>query len=192
MRGISSLCAVRASDAVQRLRVAWYRRLWTCAEVRGTPRLLTPAMLAGAGSVEFDGDVLLGWEQGPGFLSAYAYIEARHPASFVRFGGGTHLNNGVTIVSEGPGTSIGRNCLIGPGVHIYDSDLHNLDADARAHVAPARAPVKIEDSVFGGTNAIILKGVCVGAGSVVGAGAVVTVDVPERAVVAGNPARVVA
>jgi maltose O-acetyltransferase len=179
------------SEAVRRLRIAWYRRLWTCAEVQGSPCLHAPAVLAGAGSIHFQSEVILGWKQSPGFLAGYSYIEARHPGSAVTFGERSHLNNGVTIINEGSGISIGRRCLIGPGVHIYDSDFHALEAGLRATALPRRASVEIADDVFVGSNAIILKGVRIGAGSVVGAGAVVVADVPAGAIVAGNPARVV-
>jgi acetyltransferase-like isoleucine patch superfamily enzyme len=158
--------------------------------VDGTPRLVAPALLAGAGSISFSAAVTLGWEQGPGFFSGYTYIEARNPSSVVAFGASTHLNNCVTIVSEGPGVKIGERCVVGPGVHIYDSDFHAIDASVRSVAAPAMAAVNIADDVFIGSNAIVLKGVTVGAGSVVGAGALVTADVPERSVVGGNPARV--
>jgi maltose O-acetyltransferase len=182
---------VLATGALQRLRIAWYRRQWTCADVRGNPKLLAPAMLAGRGQIRFDGAVTLGWQLAPGFLSGYAYVEARHSQSTVAFGEGTHLNNCMTIVSDGPGISIGQRCLIGPGVHIYDSDFHPLDATLRQSADPGRARVEIGDEVFLGTNAIVLKGVTLGARSVVGAGAVVATDVPDGAVVAGSPARVV-
>jgi len=157
--------------------------------VEGTPRLIAPALLAGAGRIEFQGDVALGWEQGPEFFNAYAYVEARGPDSKVSFGDSTHLNNGVTIVSEGAGIAIGKRCVIGPGVHIYDSDFHALDAAERETAEPRTAQVTIGDDVFIGSNAIVLKGVSIGAGGVVGAGAVVGADVPARAIVAGNPAR---
>jgi maltose O-acetyltransferase len=174
---------------IQRLRIAWYRRRWTCAVIDGSPNLRVPVILAGQGRISFGEYVTFGWEQSPSFLSGYSYVEARNPGAHVSFDDGTHLNNGVTFVSEGPGIAIGKRCLVGPGVHVYDSDFHALDvADRRA--APARmARVEIGDDVFLGTNALVLKGVTVGDGCVVGAGAVVVEDVPPGAVVAGNPAR---
>ncbi len=178
-----------SAKILQRLRIAWYRRQWSCSRVDGIPRLLSPALLAGAGSITFEGEVTLGWEQGPSFFSGYTYIEARRAESKVRLGAGTHLNNAVTVVSEGPGVSLGQRCLLGPGVHIYDSDFHALEAELRVSGEPRRAGVSIGDDVFLGTNAIVLKGVEIGPGSVVAAGAVVVDDVPPGGVVAGNPAR---
>ncbi len=59
------------------------------------------------------------------------------------------------------------------------------------NVRKAAAPIVIEDDVFVGTDALVLKGVTIGEGAVVGAEAVVSQDVPSRTVVAGNPATVV-
>jgi len=176
-------------ELVQKMRIAWYRRQWTCADVVGLPRLVVPVMLAGAGRVSFEPEVTIGWEHSPGFLAGYTYIEARQSHSTVEVGERTHLNNGVVLISEGPGIVIGKRGLIGPGVHMYDSDFHALDPARRPTTEPKRGLVVIEDDVFIGSNAIILKGVTVGRGSVVGAGAVIATDVPANVTVTGNPAR---
>jgi acetyltransferase-like isoleucine patch superfamily enzyme len=88
---------------------------------------------------------------------------------------------------------IGDRVLLGSGCIIADSDAHPLHPlDRRYNLSGAVSkPIVIEDDVFIGMRAIILKGVRVGQGSVVGAGAVVTRDVPPMVVVAGNPAVVV-
>jgi len=88
---------------------------------------------------------------------------------------------------------IGDRVLLGSGCMIADSDAHPLyPMDRRFdQTKTASKPVIIEDDVFIGARAIILKGVHIGRGSVVGAGAVVTRDVPPMTVVAGNPAVVV-
>jgi acetyltransferase-like isoleucine patch superfamily enzyme len=188
----SIVCArMNQVELAQRLRIFWYRRQWTCADVVGAPRLVVPTVIAGAGRVRFAPEVTIGWRHSPDFLSGYTYIEARHPNSTVELGERTHLNNGTVLISDGPGILIGQRCLIGPGVHMYDSDFHALDPDKRHTHEPLRALVVIEDDVFIGSSAIILKGVRVGAGSVVGAGAVVTSDVLPGQTVVGNPARAV-
>ena len=82
---------------------------------------------------------------------------------------------------------------MGGNASIVDFDFHPLTPEGRAENinAGAAAPLVIEDDVFVGMEALILKGVTVGEGAVVGAGSVVTQDVPPRTVVAGNPAQVV-
>ena len=98
---------------------------------------------------------------------------------------------------------IGRRVLISYNAVIADGDFHPRDPDLRRRDAVlcsvsgpeeerdpfSTAPVVIGDDVRIGINAIILKGVTIGAGASVHAGAVVTSDVPPGATVAGNPAR---
>jgi acetyltransferase-like isoleucine patch superfamily enzyme len=99
--------------------------------------------------------------------------------------------------------SVGRRVVISYQVTIADSDFHPLDRASRRKDALANArggdprlrppvesrPVVIEDDVWIGIGAIVLKGVRIGRGARIAAGAVVTRDVPEGATVAGNPAR---
>lgn len=101
--------------------------------------------------------------------------------------------------------AIGRRVAVSYNVVIVDSDFHPRDPGQRRldaiAVAPygdpanrppsAAMPVVIEDDVQVGIGALILKGVHIGAGAKVCAGAVVTADVPAGGTVAGNPARVV-
>lgn len=87
---------------------------------------------------------------------------------------------------------IGNNGLIGSGYLITDSDACPIDSDARIQNLPnttKQSPVEIEDDVFIGARSIILKGVKIGKGSIVGAGSVVSSDVPAYSIVAGNPAK---
>lgn len=89
--------------------------------------------------------------------------------------------------------TIGRDVMMGPEVilltrnHGFDrTDLPMMDQkDAEER------PIVIGDDVWIGTRAILLPGVTVGRGAIVGAGAVVTADVPPRAIVGGNPARII-
>lgn len=103
----------------------------------------------------------------------------------IRIGNGTYLNRGVEIVAA-RSVTIGKDCKIARDVIIMDTDQHAL---------PGRTldskPVDIGDRVWIGARAIILKGVTIGHDSVVGAGAVVTKDVPPHSVVVGPAAHVV-
>ncbi len=101
--------------------------------------------------------------------------------------------SGASIVARVKVT-IGKHVMIGAGACIWDTDFHPIDPRHR-HRHPTHgaicAPVVIHDDVFVGARAIILKGVTVGWGAVIGAGAVVTHDVAPGQIVAGNPATVV-
>lgn len=100
----------------------------------------------------------------------------------------------ATTICAARAVKIGRRCLIGADVVIMDTDFHPLSPVGRRYSGMTNArvsPVEIEDDVFIGTRAIVLPGVRVGKGAVIGAGAVVTRDVPANAICAGNPARVI-
>ena len=89
--------------------------------------------------------------------------------------------------------AIGNRVLIGAGAFIIDSDAHPLHPEGRLRGASrTNSPVEIANDVFIGARAIILKDGRIGQGAVIGAGAVVTCDVPAFMIGAGNPARVVA
>ena len=95
------------------------------------------------------------------------------------------INQGATVVAS-LSITIGDDARIGDYVAIYDTDHHPVEQNA----AVRRAPVKIGRNVWLARGAVVLPGVTIGDHSVVAAGAVVTEDVPERTLVAGNPARV--
>jgi maltose O-acetyltransferase len=97
----------------------------------------------------------------------------------------TFVNYGCSFAATAR-VAIGADCLFGPYVNITDNDFHDLRDRTRQ---PEAQPVIIGDHVWIGTRALILPGVSIGAGAVVGAGSVVTRDVPPNGVVAGNPAR---
>jgi len=86
------------------------------------------------------------------------------------------------------GITIGNDCMLASRAYVTDADWH----DIYNRVAVGKgAPVSIADNVWIGDSAIVCKGVTIGENSVIGAGAVVTADVPANVVAAGNPARVV-
>jgi acetyltransferase-like isoleucine patch superfamily enzyme len=90
---------------------------------------------------------------------------------------------------------LGKECLLGANVTIADTDFHAIKPEGRRfNNSPqdiASAPVRIEDNVFIGTGATVLKGVCVGRNSVIGAMSVVSKSVGPNAIWAGAPARLI-
>jgi|SRR3989344_653080 len=104
----------------------------------------------------------------------------------VTVGQGTIIGDHATLDGRAPLT-IGNHVDIASQVMIYNSE-HDIHSD---DMRPIEAPVVIEDYVFIGPRAIILSGVTIGKGAVVAAGAVVTKDVPPRAIVGGVPAQII-
>lgn len=95
-----------------------------------------------------------------------------------------------TLIDGSGGLTIGEGCDIASGVHIYTHSSALRCVSGRKFESVERAPVEIGNRVFIGANAVINMGVTIGDESIIGAGSVVTKDVPERTVVAGVPARV--
>lgn len=103
-------------------------------------------------------------------------------------------NSGLGINSRISGkTIIGKNVMMGPCVSIYTNNhiFERTDIPMNLQGMSEERAVIIEDDVWVGANVIILPGVTISKGAVIGAGAVVTKNVPEYAVVGGNPAKVI-
>lgn len=94
-----------------------------------------------------------------------------------------------TRISASDEIRIGNGCMFANGAHITDSDWHGIYD--RVNRDPEIKPIIIEDNVWVGDHATVLKGVTIGKNSIVAACAVVTKDVPANVIVAGNPAKVV-
>lgn len=91
---------------------------------------------------------------------------------------------------------IGNNVKIGSDCILLDTDAHNLDyiirRDSSRDTFTAKStPIIIEDDVLIGTRCIILKGVTIGARSVIGSGSIVTKSIPADCIAAGNPCKVI-
>ncbi|MFM5092892.1 sugar O-acetyltransferase [Aeromonas rivipollensis] len=106
----------------------------------------------------------------------------------IHLGERSYINMGATLLDNAP-IRIGADVMIGPNVQIYTA-AHALDADERIQGVETALPVTIEDRVWIGGGAILLPGITIGREAIVGAGAVVTRDVPAGARVVGNPARI--
>ncbi|MCM1520322.1 MAG: sugar O-acetyltransferase [Lachnoclostridium sp.] len=98
-------------------------------------------------------------------------------------------NFNLTILDEGQVT-IGDNAFIGPNVSIYTA-CHPLEPEPRNTGVQWARSVTIGDNVWIGGGVTILPGVTIGDCCVIGAGSVVTKDIPARTLAAGNPARVI-
>jgi maltose O-acetyltransferase len=105
----------------------------------------------------------------------------------IRLGDGVFLNFNCVILDVVE-ISIGDRTQIGPAVQIYAAD-HPRDAETRRAGLEFGRPVRIGSEVWIGGGAILLPGVTIGDGAEIGAGSVVTRDVPPGVTVAGNPAR---
>jgi hypothetical protein len=98
----------------------------------------------------------------------------------------------AAVICAGISIQIGARTIAGAGAMILDNDFHELGADGlwRDEYSTNARPIRIGEEVFIGARALILKGVTIGNRAIIGAGAVVTQDVPENHVAAGNPARI--
>ena len=122
----------------------------------------------------------------------------------IRIGEWSYIGQGSCLWSRNS-IVVGHHVLVSHGVDIHDGNSHPLGWEARRRDTEAilggenpmpdsdvrTAPVVIEDDAWIGFKATVLKGVRIGRGAVVAAGAVVTKDVPPFSVVAGNPAKVI-
>jgi acetyltransferase-like isoleucine patch superfamily enzyme len=170
--------AARLASGASRLLAAriWLRRarLGRGVKLRGRP------LLEGLGTIEIEDGVAIWSHLARTQLSA-------GPGATLRLGAGSFVNTGASISARAR-VDIGCRCQIANHVVIMDSDFHGL---LERDKPEPPAPIVIEDDVWIAVRATVLKGVRIGRGAVVAAGAVVVRDVPPHTLVAGVPARVV-
>lgn len=110
--------------------------------------------------------------------------------------------NSEIIIGDGSGFSgvsigaskriqIGKNVKVGANCVITDTNWHGINPNNRNDVDAKPGEIVIEDNVFIGYGCIILKNVKIGRNSVIGAGSVVTSDIPENVIASGNPCKVI-
>ena len=117
------------------------------------------------------------------------------PPFFCDYGTNIRLGNKVffnfnCVVLDVMQVTIGSNVLFGPSVQIYTAT-HPIDADTRRKWLESAKSVKIGSDVWIGGGAIVCPGVSIADRTVIGAGSVVTRDVPEGVLAAGNPCKII-
>lgn len=118
----------------------------------------------------------------------FTAFASQHGSGEIALGNYCIVLPGATIVSA-RSISAGDNCMFASGCYLTDADWHGLYD--RTSVPGGCTPIRLGNNVWVGYRAIICKGVTIGDNSIVGTGAVVSKNVPENVVVAGNPAKVV-
>lgn len=172
------------------LRFFWYEPLFRsqCGHVGPAFRMERLPYITGHGRISIGASVRLSGKSSIGFCN----ILKREPR--LNVGDGTFIGHDCSLVLA-DSITIGKHCLLAGGVSIRDLDGHPTDAALRRDHRPTPCEgiraVVIGDDVWIGADATILKGVTVGDRAIIGAGAIVTSDVPCDSVVAGNPARVI-
>lgn len=120
------------------------------------------------------------------------YVESPFYANFggrhVHFGRNVYANFNLTLVDD-THIYVGDNTMIGPNVTIATAG-HPIDPELRRRGLQYNMPVRIGSNCWLGAGVIVLPGVIVGDNTVIGAGSVVTKDIPANVVAVGNPCRV--
>jgi maltose O-acetyltransferase len=143
-------------------------------------RLTGRIRLTGGGQIEFG--------QGVSLVGSVVPIEiVSHDGARISIGDHTFINYGSSI-SAHKQVEIGQHCLLGHYTNIFDN---NEPGGGYLDMMPQVAPVTIADHVWVGTCVTIHPGVSIGDHAAIGAGSVVTKDIPAYCLAVGNPARVV-
>ena len=158
------------------------------AQLRFRWRARVPISVRLRGGVRLDGGGTLRLGERVNMVGTTVPIElCAWKGGVITIGEATFVNYGVSI-SAHESVSIGQSCAIGQYVIINDNDYHDIEDKRRI---PQSRPVVLEDRVWLGARVIVMKGVRIGHDSVIGAGSVVTGDIPPRSVAVGMPARVI-
>lgn len=119
----------------------------------------------------------------------YPITTIEHPNRLF-IGEGTFINSNLQILSAGKVT-LGKHCFIGPNCQLYTPNHPINNKQLRRQGWQYDMPITIGDDCWFGGSVIVLLGVTIGDNVVVGAGSVVTKDLPSNVVAAGNPARII-
>ncbi|MCE7044456.1 sugar O-acetyltransferase [Dyadobacter sp. CY312] len=120
------------------------------------------------------------------------WVEQRFHCDYgynIHVGDNFYANVGCTILDCAPVT-IGNNVLFAPGVSLYTAG-HPADTQQRINGLEYAYPISIGNNVWLGGNVIVLPGVSIGDNTIIGAGSVITKDIPANVIAVGNPCRVI-
>jgi len=156
----------------------WYLR--PCDHVGRTARVWGRPIVHNGGYMAFGERVRL-------FATTVRSEFVTYPGGRLEVGDRVFINYGASIAARQL-VRIGAGCSIGTYAIIMDNDYHQVgDLDT----LPESRPIVLEERVWLGARVIVLRGVTIGHDAVIGAGSVVTRDIPPRCVAAGVPARVI-
>lgn len=127
-----------------------------------------------------NGEIILGDK-----VLLHRYVKLSASGGKIEIGSNSYIGD-RTEIHSGASVKIGNNVNIAWDCNILDRDYHAFNSETEV-----KKSVVISDNVWIGVGAMVLKGVTIGEGAVVAAGSVVTRDVPEKCLVAGNPAKVI-
>lgn len=125
---------------------------------------------------------------GDGVEIYFPLTSVEYPERF-SVGAGSFINSGLQLISAGRIT-IGNHCFIGPNCQLFTPNHHTTNKLLRREGWQYDAPISIGDDCWLGGSVIILPGVSIAEDVVIGAGSVVTKNIPSHCMAAGNPARV--
>jgi lipopolysaccharide O-acetyltransferase len=166
-------------------RLYWRSRLGSFGSGSSLGR---PRQLTNAGRIEIGNNVII--RQGVR-LEVPPAVTGQPPVGSIRIGDGSQFEDFVSVGAAADLT-IGEGCLFAAFVYVSDHD-HGLSGPPERILSrPLQIkPVTIGKRVWLGQHVCVLKGVSIGDESVIGAGSIVTRDIPPRVVAAGSPARVI-
>ncbi len=162
------------------VRARWY--------LRHADEVGTRVRLGGRPAVTNHGRMIIG--ERVQLVSTIATLElVADEGGLLDIGPRTLVNFGCSLVATKL-VRIGAHCHIGPYTMMLDNDFHRVEPERRLE-RPESKPIIVEENVWIGARVILMSGVTVGKDACVGAGSVVTSDIPPRTLAAGVPARVI-
>ncbi|MFC1467968.1 acyltransferase [Verrucomicrobiota bacterium] len=120
-----------------------------------------PIRLEGSGSIKLGKSVSVGYGRAPKMGNGEILLQTRSDTASIEIGSGSVLSNNLSIICS-ESILIGERCLIGDFASIIDSDFHDINPSKRHTATGETKPVVLEENVWVGSRAMIMKGVTIG------------------------------